>query len=63
MPDELTQWKRFVLNRLDKPEPGRPFEVIAMQDGLAFEVSAAGLMLAGDREAVKSVFAGVQARL
>ncbi|MCY3864659.1 MAG: phage portal protein [Chloroflexi bacterium] len=58
--DELAQWERFALNRLDREERGRPFEVSALPDELAFEVSA-GLMFAGDREAVKSVFAGARA--
>jgi len=57
---ELAQWERFALNRLDKPEQTRPFEVIALPDELAFEVSA-GLLFARDREAVKSVFAGARA--
>ena len=56
---ELAQWERFALNRLDKPEQTRPFEVNAVPDELAFEVSA-GLLFAGDREAVKSVFAGAR---
>ena len=47
------------MNRLDKSEQTRPFEVSAVPDELAFEVSA-GLMFAGDREAVKSVFASVR---
>ena len=55
---ELAQWERFALNRLDKPET-RPFEVSAVPDELAFEVSA-GLLFAGDREAVKSVFANAR---
>ena len=57
--NELAQWERFALNRLDREERGRPFEVTSVPDELAFEVSA-GLMFAGDREAVKSVFAGVR---
>ena len=57
--DELAQWERFALNRLDKPEQTRPFEVSAVPDELAFEVSA-GLLFAGDREAVKSVIAGAR---
>ncbi len=60
--DELAQWERFALNRLDKPEQARPFEVSAVPDELAFEVSA-GLLFAGDREAVKLVFAGARAGL
>ncbi len=61
-PDELAQWERFALNRLDKPEQARPFEVTALPDELAFEVSA-GLLFARDRESVKAVFAGVRAGL
>ena len=57
---ELAQWERFALNRLDREAPGRPFEVTSLPDELAFEVSA-GLLFARDREAVKSVFAGVRA--
>ena len=45
------------MNRLDKADQTRPFEVTAVPDELAFEVSA-GLLFAQDREAVKSVFAG-----
>ena len=60
--DELAQWERFALNRLEREERGRPFEVSAVPDELAFEVSA-GLLFAGDREAVKSVFAGARAGL
>jgi hypothetical protein len=56
--DELTQWERFALNRLDKP-PSRPFEVEILPDELAFEVSA-GLLFAGDKDAVKTVFASAR---
>ena len=59
---ELAQWERFALNRLDRPEQTRPFEVTALPDELAFEVSA-GLLFAGDRDSVKSVFAGARAGL
>ena len=58
--NELAQWERFALNRLERAEPGRPFEVSALPDELAFEVSA-GLLFAQDRESVKSVFAGARA--
>ena len=58
----MAQWERFALNRLDKPEQARPFEVTVVPDELAFEVSA-GLLFAGDRESVKSVFAGARAGL
>lgn len=61
MLDELAQWERFALNRLEREE-GRAFEVRALPDELAFEVSA-GLLFARDRESVKSVFAGVRAGL
>ena len=60
--NELAQWERFALNRLEREEAGRPFEVKALPDELAFEVSA-GLLFARDRESVKSVFAGVRAAL
>jgi len=56
--DELTQWERFALNRLDKPQT-RPFEVEVLPDELAFEVSA-GLLFAGDKDAVKTVFASAR---
>ncbi|MDE2637482.1 MAG: hypothetical protein OXI30_14055, partial [Chloroflexota bacterium] len=59
--NELAQWERFALNRLGAGE-GRPFEVTAVPDELAFEVSA-GLLFAQDRESVKSVFAGARAGL
>ena len=59
--NELAQWERFALNRLGEGET-RPFEVTAVPDELAFEVSA-GLLFAQDRESVKSVFAGVRAGL
>jgi len=56
--DELAQWERFALNRLDRPDD-RPFEVEIVPDELAFEVSA-GLLFAGDKDAVKSVFASAR---
>ncbi len=55
---ELAQWERFALNRLERGGAGRAFEVRALPDELAFEVSA-GLLFAGDRESVRRVFAGV----
>ena len=63
--NELAQWERFALNRLTsagKPDQTRPFEVTALPDELAFELSA-GLLFARDRDAVKSVFAGARAGL
>ena len=59
--DELAQWERFALNRLERAD-ARPFEVTALPDELAFEVSA-GLLFARDRESVKTVFAGARAGL
>lgn len=56
--DELTQWERFALNRL-KDGHSRPFEVEIIPDELAFEVSA-GLLFAGDKDAIKSVFASAR---
>lgn len=56
--EELTQWERFALNRLRQPQ-SRPFEVTAVPDELAFEVSA-GLLFAGDKQAVKAVFAAAR---
>ena len=58
--DELAQWERFALNRLERAEAGRAFEVKSLPDELAFEVSA-GLLFARDRESVRRVFAGVRA--
>lgn len=59
--EELTQWERFSLNRLDRPQT-RPFEVEIIPDELAFEVSA-GLLFAGDKDAVKSVFASAREQI
>ena len=58
--NELAQWERFALNRLERGprDNERAFEVTAIPDELAFEVSA-GLLFARDRAAVRSVFAGV----
>ncbi len=56
--EELAQWERFALNRLNQPQ-NRPFEVSVIPDEVAFEVSA-GLLFAGDKDAVKAVFASVQ---
>jgi hypothetical protein len=49
------------LNRLERAD-ARPFEVTALPDELAFEVSA-GLLFARDRESVRTVFAGARAGL
>lgn len=58
--DELAQWERFALNRLEKPELNiRPFEVEILPDELAFEVSA-GLLFAPDKDAVKMIFASAR---
>jgi len=55
--EELAQWERFALRRLDKPQQRpRPFSVSLIPDEIAFEVSA-GLLFAPDRETIKAVFA------
>jgi HK97 family phage portal protein len=59
--DELTQWERFAVNRLGKGE-SRPFEVNAVPDELAFEVSA-GLLFAQDKDSIKSVFTSAREEL
>ena len=58
--NELAQWERFALNRVGKSEM-RPFEVEHILDEMAFEISA-GLLFAGDKDAIKSVFADVRER-
>ncbi len=60
--DELAQWERFALRRLGRAG-GRPFEVRAVPDDLAFEVSADLLFAGHDPEAVKAVFAQARATL
>ena len=59
--EELAQWERFALNRLGKAD-ARPFEVTAIPDEVAFEVSAC-LLFAQDKNSVKSVFAEAQTLL
>ena len=61
--DELAQWERFALNRLDRVEPGRPFEVSALPDELAFRGQRRACCSRRDRDSVKSVFAGARAGL
>jgi HK97 family phage portal protein len=53
--DELRQWERFTLRRLDNPAR-RPFEIKAIPDDLALQVRA-GLTEAGqDEAAVRQIF-------
>lgn len=52
--DEIARWERFTLKRWGKPN-GRPFEVRALPDDVAFEISA-GLLAADDEEAAHEVF-------
>ena len=52
--DELWRWERFALKRLGRAS-GRPFEVEAVSDDIAFEVSA-GLLAANNAEEVRQVF-------
>ena len=52
--DELWRWERFALKRLGRAG-GRPFEVEAVPDDIAFEVSA-GLLAANNAEEVRQVF-------
>jgi hypothetical protein len=56
--DELAQWERFALNRIEKPGK-RPFHVEIVPDEIAFEISAR-LCVAGDKDAVKAVFAAAR---
>ncbi len=53
--DELTRWERFAIKRLGRPN-GRSFEVRALPDEVAFEVSA-GLLGAATADEVRTVFA------
>lgn len=59
--EELEQWERFALRRLGR-NGGRAFDVRALPDELAFEVSAR-LLAAADRPAVRAVFAQARAAL
>ncbi|MGJ3238864.1 MAG: phage portal protein [Anaerolineae bacterium] len=59
--DELAQWERFALNRLDHA-PSRPFRVDAVPDEIAFEISA-GLHACPDADAIRTLFSAVRARL
>ncbi|MGB1285218.1 MAG: phage portal protein [Aggregatilineales bacterium] len=56
--EELAQWERFALNRLEKPG-NRAFEVKTIPDDLAFEISAK-LVTTEDKDAVKAVFEAVR---
>jgi len=58
---ELAQWERFALKRFGQTGT-RPFAVTAVPDELAFEISAE-LLFAGDKEAVKAIFASAREQL
>jgi len=61
--EELAQWERFALRRLEKPQARpRPFSVSIIPDEIAFEVSA-GLLFAPDRDTIKAVFAEAREEL
>lgn len=57
---ELDQWERFTLKRWGRES--RPFEVRALPDELAFEVSA-GLLAASDEDSARAVFAAARCAL
>lgn len=59
--EELAQWERFALNRFGKPDK-RAFEIMAIPDEIAFEVSAS-LLFAQDKDSIKSVFTEAQSLL
>lgn len=59
--DELAQWERFALNRIGKSN-SRTFEVNAIPEDVAFEISAK-LLAAEDKLAVKAVFEDVREEL
>ena len=52
--DELARWEKFALKRLGRAH-SRPFEVRALPDEVAFEISA-GLLAANDEQDAKAVF-------
>lgn len=52
--EELSQWERFAINRIGRDEI-RPFEVTAIPDEIAFEISAS-LPVAEDKDSIKTVF-------
>lgn len=53
--EELAQWERFALKRLSRPN-ARPFTVALIPSEIAFDISAE-LLLAQDKDAVKTIFA------
>lgn len=59
--EELAQWERYAIKRLGQDDV-RPFEVRAIPDDIAIEVSAR-LLLAEDRAAVRAIFAEAQEQL
>ena len=48
--NELAQWERFALNRLEREAQGRPFEVTALPDELAFRGQRRAALRAGSGE-------------
>jgi hypothetical protein len=52
--DEIARWERFALKRWGRPN-GRPFEVRALPDDVAFEISV-GLLAADSEESARAVF-------
>ena len=59
--EELARWERFTLKRWGRNN-GRAFQVRAVPDEVAFEISA-GLLAAGDQEAARVVFKGARESL
>ncbi len=59
--EELKRWEKFTLKRLGQPS-GRAFEVRAVPDAVAFEVSAR-LVGLDEADAVKAVFREARAQL
>ncbi|GIL13997.1 MAG: hypothetical protein BroJett038_27170 [Chloroflexota bacterium] len=59
--DELARWERFALKRWGQPD-SRPFQVRALPQDLAFEVSA-GLLAAADAASARQVFRAARERL
>jgi HK97 family phage portal protein len=58
---ELARWERFTLKRWGQPSP-RPFEVRALPDDLAFEITAE-LLAADTPDAARAVFHAARDRL
>lgn len=58
---ELARWERFTLKRWGQTNP-RPFEVRALPDDLAFEVTAE-LLAADTPDAARAIFQAARERL